>query len=67
MGIITIILLLLFTNLITFTFTLIKSKKIIHKIEMEVSKLMFKKIISNAEKKANDVDNLTFNDIFKEE
>lgn len=67
MGIITILLIIIFTNLITFIFTLLKSKTIIHKLEMYISRLMFKKIISNVEKKENDIDNLSFNDIFKEE
>lgn len=67
MAIITIFLIIIFTNLITFIFTLLKSKTIIHKLEMYISKLMFKKIISNVEKKENDIDNLSFNDIFKEE
>lgn len=67
MAIITIFLIIIFTNLITFIFTLLKSKTIIHKLEMYISKLMFKKIISNVEKKENDIDNLSFNDIFKED
>lgn len=67
MGIIRILFIIIFTNLITFIFTIINSKKIIHKTEMFISRLMFKKIISNAEKKAENVDNLSFNDIFKEE
>lgn len=55
----------LFTNLITFVLTIIYSKKIIHKIEMEISKLMFKKIVKNAKNKEENVEGLTFDDIFE--
>lgn len=60
-----IFLIVLFTNLITFVLTIVYSKKIIHKIEMEISKLMFKKIVKNAKKKQEDVEGLTFYDIFE--
>ena len=57
----------LFTNLITFVLTIIYSKKIIHKIEMEISKLMFKKIVKNAKNKEENVEGLTFDDIFEKQ
>ena len=65
MKILIILLILLITNIWTF----LNAQKIKTKIELFISKIIFKNIINKAKnnKKIENVDNLTFDDVFKEE
>lgn len=63
MKILIIILLIVITNIYTF----INAEKIKIKMELFFSRLIFKRIIQNARKQKKSVDDLTFDDVFKEE
>lgn len=63
MKILIVILLIVITNIYTF----INAEKIKTKIELFLSRLIFKRIISNAKKQKKSVDDLTFDDVFEEE
>lgn len=63
MKILIMILLIVITNIYTF----INAEKIKIKMELFFSRLIFKRIIQNARKQKKSVDDLTFDDVFKEE
>lgn len=63
MKILIMILLIVITNIYTF----INAEKIKIKMELFFSRLIFKRIIQNAKKQKKSVDDLTFDDVFKEE
>lgn len=63
MKILIVILLIVITNIYTF----INAEKIKIKIELFFSRLIFKRIMQNAKKQKKSVDDLTFDDVFKEE
>ena len=58
-----ILLVLVITNIWTF----LNAEKIKTKIELFISRIIFKRIINNTKTKIEDVDNLSFNDVFKED
>lgn len=63
MKIFLIFLVILATNIWTF----LNAKKIQTKIELYISSLIFKRITKNVKEKQQNVDDLTFDDVFKEE
>lgn len=57
------LIILIVTNIYTF----VNSQKIKTKIELYISSLIFKRITKNAKENKQKIDDLTFDDVFKEE
>lgn len=57
------LIILIVTNIYTF----VNAQKIKTKIELYISSLIFKRITKNAKENKQKIDDLTFDDVFKEE